>query len=539
MIHQLLVDESFDHVISGDVFETYWAANDHLGSVGQLVDNTGTVVEHREFDSFGAIDQVFDETGTEKESRSIKSDVAHTGRFWDEDAGLYQNRARWYDPHTGRFVSEDPIGFADGPNLYPYAGSDPINTIDPTGESQAGNPLNSLAGGFSGNVLQQENRRLRDINFGPISPTFNFNFDTAQQVLNQPTFTPSSVNTISTGLSLSSIDTTSSLLRPNFSELASRRSTSNLDLELSSFNTLSSVNNRSAVFDQIAFDAIANPAPKRIASVRQIGSGGPGVGFLKESQALQRHADLAAGKGNTFDAIVLQLGATSNNFVGSLLQSIGENTPSTEITFEDGSRELRLSGELTSGAAANSALVFGAPLFSTTGVATQTTANTTRQRVLANIAESQNARQASNIGGELTTQSAKISRQNAARLLVNRGANNQQAANVINSFDDSITISRGATGQRFVVTETSPGSASGLFVTRTSAGATPAERIRRLALPLSNTVQFESNVFLTRPQLLLEGPVAPQVGNPGFGPAATGGFNQIITDAFNGGLRRP
>lgn len=56
--------------------------------------------------------------------------------------------ARWYEPAAGRFLDEYPIGFADGPNPYRYAGNDPINFYDPSGLSAQGNPLNNLYSGL-------------------------------------------------------------------------------------------------------------------------------------------------------------------------------------------------------------------------------------------------------------------------------------------------------------------------------------------------------------------------------------------------------
>ncbi len=44
-------------------------------------------------------------------------------------------RARWYDPDTGTWLSPDPIGYRDSSNLYAFAGGDPVNCADPTGQA--------------------------------------------------------------------------------------------------------------------------------------------------------------------------------------------------------------------------------------------------------------------------------------------------------------------------------------------------------------------------------------------------------------------
>jgi uncharacterized protein RhaS with RHS repeats len=38
-----------------------------------------------------------------------------------------------YDPQQGRFITEDPVGFAGGTNLYAYVNNNPISRTDPQG----------------------------------------------------------------------------------------------------------------------------------------------------------------------------------------------------------------------------------------------------------------------------------------------------------------------------------------------------------------------------------------------------------------------
>lgn len=45
-----------------------------------------------------------------------------------------------YDPHTGRFLTRDPIGYANGVNLYEYVKSRPNRAIDPMGLCEFSDP---------------------------------------------------------------------------------------------------------------------------------------------------------------------------------------------------------------------------------------------------------------------------------------------------------------------------------------------------------------------------------------------------------------
>lgn len=104
---------------------------DALGTVRDVVDETGDVIQSFEFnehgipmDGSGAMPGTF-APKTYQGALSVNDDR--------NDSGLYLMGHRHYAPDLGRFISRDPIGFAGGLNLYAGHGLSPVTLVDPNG----------------------------------------------------------------------------------------------------------------------------------------------------------------------------------------------------------------------------------------------------------------------------------------------------------------------------------------------------------------------------------------------------------------------
>jgi RHS repeat-associated protein len=107
---------------------TAYALLDGAGTIRQITNPNGSVIDIETLDAFGNLASIPSPTPV---SRSYR------GEEFDSFAKAYYLRARFYAPDIGRFMTMDSAdGFADYPitqNMYIYSFADPVNYVDPTG----------------------------------------------------------------------------------------------------------------------------------------------------------------------------------------------------------------------------------------------------------------------------------------------------------------------------------------------------------------------------------------------------------------------
>ncbi len=107
----------------------YYIYDGH-GSTRELTNASGSVTDRYDYDAFGIL--VF-------RSGPTANVFLYCGEQLDGDLGLYYNRARYLNPDSGRFWSMDSYeGSSSDPvslHKYLYAHADPVNGLDPSGNS--------------------------------------------------------------------------------------------------------------------------------------------------------------------------------------------------------------------------------------------------------------------------------------------------------------------------------------------------------------------------------------------------------------------
>jgi RHS repeat-associated protein len=116
---------------------SYFFLKDSLGSIIDITDSSGNIVQHYVYSSFGEKLKVTDNSGNEI-TPVVRTSFGFTNREHDAETGLMHYRARVYMPEIGRFMQEDPD---QGVNTLPrthlskymYSLNNPIRFKDPSG----------------------------------------------------------------------------------------------------------------------------------------------------------------------------------------------------------------------------------------------------------------------------------------------------------------------------------------------------------------------------------------------------------------------
>jgi RHS repeat-associated protein len=120
LITGLGIDEYFQRTDSAGARDYL---TDILSSSLALTDSTGTIQTQYSYGPFG---------NSAASGQASSNPYQFTGRENDGN-GLDYYRGRYYSPTFQRFISQDPIGFKGGINLFGYVENDPSSSIDPLG----------------------------------------------------------------------------------------------------------------------------------------------------------------------------------------------------------------------------------------------------------------------------------------------------------------------------------------------------------------------------------------------------------------------
>ena len=129
---------------------TYTFQKDALGSITDISDSSGNIVQRYRYTAYGVLDRIEDSSGNDiTQTPIVGTSYTFTNREFDSETGLYYYRARYYDASTGRFLQRDPSpGDLENPitaiNSATYVGNNPLKNIDPSGR------IFFLAGLFAG-----------------------------------------------------------------------------------------------------------------------------------------------------------------------------------------------------------------------------------------------------------------------------------------------------------------------------------------------------------------------------------------------------
>lgn len=114
----------------------YMVHTDYLARPIRVTDATKATVWQASYTPWGEPQSI---------SGPLALDLRFPGQLFQIETGLSYNWHRHYYALTGRYTQPDPLRFVDGPSVYAYVGSNPLNFTDPTGEGAIGNIIRACS----------------------------------------------------------------------------------------------------------------------------------------------------------------------------------------------------------------------------------------------------------------------------------------------------------------------------------------------------------------------------------------------------------
>ncbi|MCK9562083.1 MAG: FG-GAP-like repeat-containing protein, partial [Bacteroidales bacterium] len=146
---------------SSGVQEMYYTHKDHLGSITEITDSQGAVVERLSYDAWGnrRNSHTWD---YDSDGDNFLFDRGYTGHEHLDDFAIINMNGRIYDPLTGRMMAPDNYvqsSLSQNLNRYSYCLNNPLIYTDPSGDLVWFVPviIGAAIGGASGYMIGQAN----------------------------------------------------------------------------------------------------------------------------------------------------------------------------------------------------------------------------------------------------------------------------------------------------------------------------------------------------------------------------------------------
>ena len=110
---------------------TAYYSSDATGSITEMSSASGASLGQYDRNPFGD-----GATSAGVDASVAGNRIGLGGEYQDPTTGLYDLRARQYDPATSRFTTRDPLGPQNAASAYTYVADNPLTYTDPSGEKR-------------------------------------------------------------------------------------------------------------------------------------------------------------------------------------------------------------------------------------------------------------------------------------------------------------------------------------------------------------------------------------------------------------------